>query len=45
MVDGNMINGNMINETNNMGNGPKHCSKLINSTFTIVIDPCEDNYG
>ena len=25
----------------NMVNGPKHCSKLNDSTFTIFIDPCE----
>ena len=29
--------------TSDMVNGPKHCSKLNNSTFTIFIGPCEDN--
>ena len=24
-------------------NGPKHCSKLNDSIFTIFIDPCERN--
>ena len=28
----------------NMINGPKNCSKLNDSTFTIFIDSCEDNY-
>ena len=31
--------------TSNMGNGPKHCQKLKDSTFTIFIDPCERNSG
>ena len=31
--------------TNNMGNGPEHCAKLNDSTFTIFIDPCEGNSG
>ena len=31
--------------TSNMGNGPKHCQKLNDSTFTIFIDPCERNSG
>ena len=25
--------------TSNMGNGPKHCSNLDDSTFTLFIDP------
>ena len=29
--------------TSNMVNGPKHCSKLNDITFTIFIDPCEGN--
>ena len=29
--------------TSNMVNGLKYCSKLNESTFTIFIDPCEDN--
>ena len=29
--------------TSDMENGPKHSSKLNDSTFTIFIDPCEDN--
>ena len=29
--------------TSNMVNGPKHCSKLNDSTFTIFIDPCKGN--
>ena len=29
--------------TGNMINGPKECSKLGDSTFTVFIDPCEDN--
>ena len=28
-----------------MVSGPKHCSKLNDSTFTISIDPCEDTSG
>ena len=31
--------------TSNMVNGPKHCSKLNGSTFTIFIDPFERNLG
>ena len=31
--------------SSNMVNGPKYCWKLNRSTFTIFIDPCEDNYG
>ena len=31
--------------TSNMVNGPKHCSKLNEITFTIFIDPYEDNSG
>ena len=31
--------------TSNMLNGPKHCSNLNYSTFTITIDPCEDSAG
>ena len=31
--------------TSNMGNGPRHCSKLNNRLFTVFIDPCENNYG
>ena len=31
--------------TSNMVNGPKHCSKLADSTFTIFINPCEGNSG
>ena len=31
--------------TSNMVNGPKHCSKLKDSTFTIFIDPCARNSG
>ena len=31
--------------TSNMVNWKKHCPKLNHSTFTIVIDPCEDNSG
>ena len=31
--------------TSNMVNGPKYCWKLDESTFTIFIDHCEDNYG
>ena len=31
--------------TSNMGNGPKHCSKLKDSTFTIFIDQCARNSG
>ena len=27
----------------NMAKGPKHFSKLNDSTFTIFIDPCEYN--
>ena len=27
--------------TNNMGKGPKHCSKLNDRNFTIFIGPCE----
>ena len=27
----------------NMVNGPKHCSNLNHSTFTIFIDQCEGN--
>ena len=30
--------------TSNMVNGPKHCSKLNNSTFTRFIHPCEYNW-
>ena len=29
--------------TSNMLNGQKHYWKLNDSTFTIFIDPCEDN--
>ena len=29
----------------NMGNGPKHCSKLNNSIFTISVNPWESNSG
>ena len=29
--------------TSNMVNGPKYCSKLNKSTFTIFVDLCEDN--
>ena len=29
--------------TSNMVNGPKHCSKLSDRTFTIFIDPCVGN--
>ena len=29
----------------NMGNGPKYCSKVDDSTFTIFIDPIEGNSG
>ena len=29
--------------TSDMENGLKHSSKLNDSTFTIFIDPCEDN--
>ena len=28
----------------NMANGPKHFSKLNDSTFTIFINPCEYNW-
>ena len=28
--------------TSNMVNGPKHCWKLNDSTFTIFIDPSEE---
>ena len=31
--------------TSNMVNGPKHCSNLNVSTFTIFIDLCADNSG
>ena len=31
--------------TSKMVNGPKHCSKLNDSTFTIFIDPSEGNLG
>ena len=31
--------------TSNMGNGPKHCKKLKDSTFTTFIHPCERNSG
>ena len=31
--------------TSNKTNGPKHCWNLNDSTFTIFIDPCENNYG
>ena len=31
--------------TSNMVNGPKHCTKLNDSTFTILIHPCEANSG
>ena len=27
--------------TTNIVNGPKHCSKLNDSTYTIFIDSCE----
>ena len=30
--------------TSNLVNGPKHCSKLNGSTFTIFIDPVEKSY-
>ena len=29
--------------TSNMVNSPKHFSKLGNSNFIILIDPCDDN--
>ena len=29
--------------TSNMGNGLKHYWNLNDSTFTIFIDPCEEN--
>ena len=29
--------------TSNMVNEPKHCSKLDDITFTIFIDPCDNN--
>ena len=29
--------------TSDMVYGHNHCSKLNDSTFTIFIDPCEDN--
>ena len=31
--------------TSDMVNGPKHCWNLNDSTFTILIDPCEGNSG
>ena len=31
--------------TSNIGHGPKHSSNLNESTFTIFIDPCQDNSG
>ena len=31
--------------TSNIVNGPKHCSKVKDSTFTIFIDPCQGNSG
>ena len=31
--------------TRDMVNGPKHCSKLHDSTFNIFICPCESNAG
>ena len=31
--------------TSYMVNGQKHSSKLNDRTFTIFIDPCEDNSG
>ena len=31
--------------TSNMLNGPKHFSNVNGRTFTIFIDPCEDNSG
>ena len=31
--------------TSNILNGPKHCSNLNQSTFTIFIDSCETNSG
>ena len=31
--------------TSNMVNGPKHCWKLKDSTFTTFIDPCQNNSG
>ena len=31
--------------TSNMVNVWKHCSKLEDSTFTIMFDLCEDNSG
>ena len=31
--------------TSNMVIGLKHCWNVKNSTFTIFIDPCEDNSG
>ena len=31
--------------TSNMVNGPKHCWNLNESTFTMLIDPCEGNSG
>ena len=29
--------------TSNMVNAPKHCSNLIEDTFTRLIDHCKDN--
>ena len=29
--------------TSDMVNGPKHNSKLKDNTFTIFLDPCENN--
>ena len=31
--------------TSNIISGPKHCSKLSDSTFTIFIDLCGGNSG
>ena len=31
--------------TSNMGNGPKHYWNHDDSTFTIFVDPWEDNSG
>ena len=30
--------------TDNIASGSKHCRNLNESTFTIFINPCEDNY-
>ena len=31
--------------TSNIVNGPKHCSKLNDTTLTMFIDPCEGYSG